>query len=148
MFFFRCFQLLICELNLFGAIGRKPQRLVCGFAKSVRERRPIVVLAAADGYADDSYEQDGAYVLAGWVSTAPRWAAFSDDYANAGLPCSLHMKTVRRLTGARVRKLAELTQQHAAYRVDCLLHQGNYHNIVKGNLRRNLIVRTSCCSFK
>src|SRR5208337_389517 len=40
--------------------------------------------------------------------------------------------------GARVRKLAELTQQHAAYRVDCLLHQGNYNNIIKGKIVPNL----------
>jgi len=91
-----------------------------------------------DGYADDSAETDGAYVLAGWMSTAPRWADFSDDYEKAGLPRSLHMRTVRRLHGARVRKLAEITERHAAYRVDCLLHRGNYNNIVKGKLRPEL----------
>jgi len=108
--------------------------LACGFSRSVRERRPMVMLEAVDGYADDSAERDGAYVLAGWTGTAPRWEDFSEEYEKAGLPRTLHMKTVRRPRGARVRKLAELTERFASYRIDCLLHQGNYDDIFKGKV--------------
>jgi hypothetical protein len=97
-----------------------------------------VILQAVDAYADDSAERDGVYVLAGWISTSPEWAAFSDAYEAAGLPRTLHMKTVRRPRGKRVRKLAELTQKHAQYRVDCLLHSLNYEELVKGKLRPEL----------
>ncbi|MBF6567791.1 MAG: hypothetical protein IVW54_02820 [Candidatus Binataceae bacterium] len=114
------------------------ERLVCGFPEAVRNRRPLVVLGAVDGYADDSSEKDGVYVLAGWVSNAPDWSQFSDAYEKAGLPRNFHMKTARRKRGRRVRKLAELTQKYATYRVDCVLHCGNYNNIVKGKIRPEL----------
>lgn len=108
--------------------------LACGFPKSVRERRPLVVLEAVDGYADDSAETNAAYVLAGWISTAPRWEDFSEGFEKAGLPRTMHLKNTRRLRGERVRKLAELTNQYAMYRVDCLLHQGNYDLTIKGKI--------------
>jgi hypothetical protein len=106
--------------------------LVCGFPARLRKERCLVVLW---GYGDDSADDDkGAYVLAGWLGTAENWESFSDDFEKAGLPHSLHMKTVRRLSGRRVRTLADLTLSRAAYRVDCVLHQGNYRNIIKGKI--------------
>jgi len=87
-----------------------------------------------EGYADDSAETNGVYVLAGWLASAKNWKEFSDDFERAGLPCTLHMKTVRRPRGERVRKLAGLIDKWAMYRIDCVLHQGNYENIVKGKI--------------
>jgi hypothetical protein len=114
------------------------ERLVCGFSRKVRERRPLVVLEAVDGYADDSYEDDGVYALAGWVSNAPKWSQFSDAYEKARIPRKFHMKKERRPLGSRVRKLAELTEKYAIYRVDCVLHQKNYENSVKGKIAPEL----------
>ena len=105
--------------------------LVCGFPATLRKRRCLVVLW---GYGDESYDDDSTYVLAGWLGTAENWENFSDEFEEAKLPRSLHMKNDRRPRGARIQKLANLTLKHSAYRVDCLLHQGNYRNIVKGKI--------------
>ncbi len=86
------------------------------------------------GYGDDSADDKSAYVLAGWLGTAENWEKFSDEFEEAGLPHTLHMKTERRPRGARVQKLTDLTLKHSAYRVDCILDQGNYRKIVKGRV--------------
>lgn len=108
--------------------------LVCGFPREIRDRTSLVVLEA---YADDSADER-IYVLAGWVGNACQWGAFSDDYEKAALPRSFHMKKVRRPNGKRVRDLATITMSQAMYRVDCVLHQGNYKKIVKGKIKREL----------
>ena len=90
------------------------------------------------GYGDDSYEKNSAYVLAGWLGTAENWGKFSDEYEDIGLPRTLHMRTTRHPRGPRVRKLAALTQKYSSYRVDCVLHQCNYRNLVKGKITPEL----------
>jgi hypothetical protein len=110
--------------------GEHIDALVCDFPAEIRERRCVVFLR---GRADDSYDSR-IYVLAGWLSTATKWRRFSDDFESAGLPRTLHMRTTRRPKGKRVRTLADLTLKHAMFRVDCVLHQGNYNNIVKGKI--------------
>lgn len=90
------------------------------------------------GYADDSADDKSAYVVAGWVSTAEKWGEFTEDFEKAGLPRSLHMKTERRRRGKRVQTLAALATVHGLYRADCVLHRGNYQNIVKGRIAPEL----------
>jgi hypothetical protein len=52
--------------------------LVCGLPNPARERAPIMTLKA---FVDESGEgQLPVLVLAGWVSTASRWATFSDEW--------------------------------------------------------------------
>jgi len=109
--------------------------LVCGFPTGIRERRCLVILW---GYGDESADENGAYVLAGWLGSAEKWERFSDEFEKAGLPRSLHTKHVRRPRGKRIRKLAELTHKYALYRVDCVLHQRNYDNVVKGKVASDL----------
>jgi hypothetical protein len=89
------------------------------------------------GHVDDSYDER-IYALAGWLSTADLWEQFSDAYEESGLPTTFHMKRERRSVGKRARTLAALADKYALYRVDCVLHQGNYDMVAKGKVPQQL----------
>ena len=61
---------------------------VCGFPAEKRRRRLLHMLKA---YIDES-EEGGMFVIAGYISTAERWAAFSDDWRNVLDTNSPHYK--------------------------------------------------------
>src|SRR4051812_26441335 len=56
--------------------------LVCGLPAGDRERRQIYMLRA---FIDDSrgHSLPKVFVLAGYISTAERWASFSDEWRRA-----------------------------------------------------------------
>lgn len=61
------------------------RELVVGIAPSVAGKR---LLVAVQAYIDDSYNEDGTFVLAGHVATADAWEAFSREWEQA-LPMGL-----------------------------------------------------------
>jgi hypothetical protein len=121
-------------------------RLVCGFSSRLRRDRGIVVL---EGYVDDSGTGHGTVaVLAGFLSTADRWKAFSDALEDL---CQQEPKTpkfkmnkatdfrayhpaTRQDLDKRIEDVAALIRTHAMYRVDAVVSREAYDDIVRGRV--------------
>ena len=104
---------------------------VCGMRPDLAGQRLFVVLQA---YMDESYDQGGTFVLAGYISTAERWAEFSKEW-EAALPNAtkakngnyrFKMSEMARTRGgmSNVSIFHDIIQRHAIMGVSFTLDEG------------------------
>lgn len=111
-------------------------------------RRYFLVLQA---FIDDSSSPGGAYVIAGYVATAERWASFSNDWARL-LPThgvlsadnSYHFKMNEMAANsermARVPAFSHVIDQHLRISVSCRLSVSNFEAALRRIYTPNMVV--------
>jgi hypothetical protein len=128
--------------------------LVCGYAPKAFNRKYLVIL---EGYADESESggtgQGNAYTLAGYISTAPNWIAFSKEWETVcdtePMTPDFHMAKAWRIKGeyhwksederdSKIAELAGVIQKWSKYRVDAVLSRPAYEFIVRGKLPKQI----------
>lgn len=124
--------------------------LVSGYGPSKRGSHLMAVIQA---FVDDSGNSDGngnpVFVLAGYVSSAEKWTAFSDawDAECDRAPKIENFKMAhanafrgdfdgwrREDRDARLGKLAEIIRQHTVLRIQTSMAWDDYNAILRGNL--------------
>ena len=100
-------------------ISRSADRVwaqVCGMRPSMAAGRKFMVLQA---YIDESIGTDGSFVLAGYISTAERWANFSREWEKA-LPLAWKHKSGRH----------DFKMSQMAMSPSLMQNVGIFHNII------------------
>src|SRR5205085_4014763 len=116
--------------------------LVSGYAAADRAQRLLAIFQA---YTDDSGRGDPAiFLLAGFVSTVPRWAAFSDEWQSAlGRLRYFKAKEAAAFRGqfsgvseqdrdSLIARLCRIILKHAIYGFRGLVDIQAWHNVALG----------------
>ena len=123
--------------------------VVAGYPGGERRSRRLAMMQA---YFDDSGKGQGpVFVIAGYVSTAERWEAFSDDWEQAlqEFPPIEYFKMREAASlqdqfrgfdegqrNQRVNRLNEIIAKHALYGVICCIGWQDYADVFKGQIAR------------
>jgi hypothetical protein len=124
--------------------------MVSGYAGEKRRKRPLVMLQA---FIDDSGTGGPLMVMAGFVATAEKWAAFSDEWdavRKSGKPIAhLKMKEAFAFNGQfngftekerddKIYDLINVINKYAAYSVGCVIDAKAYEKALANSPAKTL----------
>lgn len=133
-----------------GLGAEQIRALVSGYGPSERGRHLMAILQA---FVDDSGNSDGngnpVFVLAGYISSADKWTAFSDEWeaeCDQAPPIrKFKMAQANAFRGdfdgwtredrdERLLKLAAVVQRHTVLRIQTSMAWEDYNDILRGNM--------------
>ena len=121
--------------------------LVCGFPEPTRSNRPLLMLQA---FIDDSRSAEPpAFVLAGFIAPADKWAAFSDEWQQfLDMPPVIKyfkMSEAMSFSGEfahwtedrrneRLRLMHRVIEDHVSAGIMCIIRPDEYANVFKNSV--------------